>query len=136
MYLAVIKYWMNRPDPPLLLEDRFILEAQALWFKPHHFMFDVLDRKLQQYTDGGLLKYNARDFEDEQNPKRFQELKKSFAVLTLGELEAGFVVCIVPFVLSVFVFIIEWMLTTKNLLIFLLMFKKYFEVAKLEQSVS
>lgn len=54
--------------------------------------------------------------------------------MTFEELEAGFLVCLVPLALSAFIFGMKWLVTLKNLVVFLLIFKKLFEVKDLEQA--
>lgn len=61
--------------------------------------------------------------------------KKPFAVLTIGQLEAGFAVSLVPLVLSAFVLDLEWTLTLRSLIGFLYIFKNYFEVKDFERSM-
>lgn len=124
---------LNRTDRPKLLKDRLMLELKALRIEKHNCFFEAFDRKLQQYIEGGLNDYNSKEFVETNNPKKFEKYKELFAVLTLSELEAGFVVCIVPFLLSILVFCLEWLPTLKNLIVFLFVFKKYFEVKELEQ---
>lgn len=125
---------LNENKPPELLEDRYMLESQGFTFSPHSFFFTTFDRKLQQYIEADLINYNAVIYESFYgNPKRYAEFKEPFAVLTLGELEAGFVVCSVPFILSIFVFVFEWLPTLKNLTITWLVCKKYFQVKDSEQ---
>lgn len=122
---------------PQLLKDRYMLEPQGFFLPPRcHFLFSNFDRKLQQYIEADLINYNAR-IPDEfyGNPKRYAEHKEPFAVLTLGELEAGFVVCIVPFILSILVFGLEWLLTLKNLVIALIICKNYFKSKDSEQKI-
>lgn len=97
---------------------------------PHHCLFDVFDRKLQQYIEADLISYNAQM--DWNNPKKYEEYTEPFAILTLGELEAGFVVCLVPLLFSIVVFILEWLATMKDLVVFLFIFKKYFELTEIE----
>lgn len=134
MYTIVVRQHLNRTKPPQLLKERFMLEARALIFEPFHFLFDAFDRKLQQYIEADLINYNLKDFHERADPKKFEEFNEPFAVLTLEELEAGFVVCMIPLVLSIFVFGFEWLRTMKDLVVFLFIFKKYFEVKTSEQS--
>lgn len=54
--------------------------------------------------------------------------------MILEELEAGFVVCMVPLVISVLVSCFEWMPTAKKLIIFIFIFKKYYEEKKRAES--
>lgn len=127
-----IRNTLNKTDPPKLLEERFLLENRALHYPPNHFLFDIFDRKLQQYIEGDFINYNTRYWTRANDPKKFEEFKEPFAVLTLGELEAGFVVCMVPLALSILVFAFEWIPNLWNLFIAICIFKKYFEVKQLE----
>lgn len=111
-----------------------MLESYSLRLPPHHYMFDIFDRKLQQYIEADLVNYNTREYRENCNPKKYEEFKLPFAVLTFAELEAGFVVSLVPLVLSILIFAFEWLPNLKNLIIFLFVFKKYFEVKSHEQS--
>lgn len=128
--MPVIEAHLNRTVPPKLLKERHMLENRALRFPAYHFLFEVFDRKLQQYIEADLIDFSLRSFQKDQNPKKFEEYKEPFAILTLGELEAGFVVCLVPLVVSILVFGIEWMQTLKALVVFLFIFKHYFELKK------
>lgn len=133
LYPTLIKHQQNRTDPPKLLKDCYMLESRALVFGPNHYFFEIFDQKLQQYIEGDFINFNNRKWMEENNPKRQDENKKPFAVLTLDELEAGFVACIAPFVLSILVFVLEWIRTLKDIMIFFMIFKTLFEVKDLEQ---
>lgn len=127
-FYYVIKYGLNRTDPPKTLKDRLLFDMKALQFEPLHFLLDIFDQKLQQYIEADLINYNNRRWIEDNNPKRFEKYQEPYAILTLGELEAGFVVCMAPLALSVLVFLIEWIPTAKNLLAFHFIFKSFFEV--------
>lgn len=132
-YGNFIRDTLNRIDPPKLLPERFSLEAQVFAFKPQHFLYRVFDRKLQQYIDAGLINSHLWLFKRNNNPSSYSQFKESFAVLTLSELEAGFVICFLPLVFSLFVFCIEWMPTLKNLVVFLFIFRTYFKLKWFDQ---
>lgn len=133
MYNNFIRGKLNLSKPPKLLPDRYMLESIVFAFYPEHYLYNVFDRKLQQYIEADLINYNVRAFKENNNPKKYERFEEPFAVLTLGELEAGFVVCMVPLVLSLFVFLIEWTPTLKDLTVFLFISKTFFEVKKCEQ---
>lgn len=133
MYLPVIRQIMNKTVPPMLLKERLMLEARALVFPRYHFLFKPMDRLLQHFIEADLIGYNTKEFNEKNNPKKFEVHKEAFAILTLSELEAGFVVCLVPLALSIFVLAFEWIATLKNLIVVLFFFKKYFEVKEIEQ---
>lgn len=90
-----------------MLPNRFILEVNSLLIPPLHFLYDMIDRKFQQYVEGDLVNYNIRAWRNKYNPIRFKKHRDPFSVLTLKSLEAGFVVCLIPLVLSILVFVIE-----------------------------
>lgn len=110
-----------------------MLETRALWFHRYHFMYDIFDQKLQQYIEADLINFNALYYKNSNNPKVYEKFEEPFAVLTLAELEAGFVVCLFPLVLSIHVFAFEWMQTVKNFVLCLFIFKTFFEVKQFEQ---
>lgn len=130
----IIRVKLNRIEPPKLLKMRYMLEPRCFLFNSHTFLFEAFDRKLQQYIEGDLVAFNDKHYIEFSNPKKFEVYKEPFAVLTLKELEAGFVVCTIPLTFSILIFAIEWMSTLKNLVVFLFIFKKYFDLKKLEQS--
>lgn len=130
----VIASNLHRTEPPTLLKDHSEVESRSFAFKPFHFFFDVFDRKLQQYVEADLISYNSRKWNEENDPKGFQRHKKPFAVLSLEKLEAGFVVCVLPFAFSIFVFGVEWIVTLKDLAVFIIIFKNYFAAKKREQN--
>lgn len=103
--ISLIVMELHQTRPPKLLEDRFLSTRKSLVFEQFHYMFKIFDRKLQQYIEADLINYNNREWFEEHNPKKHEEYKEPFKVLTLGELEAGFAVCMAPLVLSILVFL-------------------------------
>lgn len=124
---------LHRTEAPKLLQPRFQLEARSLVFMPFHFLFDVFNKKLQQYVEANLCTSSLSYFDERNSIKRYEQFKEAFSVLTLSELKAGFVVCLVPLILCIFVFGMEWMIALKDLLLFLLIFKTYFDLKESEQ---
>lgn len=120
---------LNRSQLPNFLPESFGLESRVFLFPAFHFLFEAFDRKLQQYIEADLINYNIRAW-SENFLERSDDRNEPFAVLKLKDLKAGFVVCLVPLVLSAFVFCIEWLVTIKNLMVFLIIFKKYFDFKK------
>lgn len=91
-------------------------------------LYLTIDRKLQQLSEAGLIDYNTRFWYDRRDPKR-NSVEDGPQVLTLGELEAGFVICIAPLIFSAFVFAVEWMISLKYFLIVRTIFQKFFEMS-------
>lgn len=124
---------LQKTQPPKLLKDRFMLEARSLDFESHHFLYEIFNHKLHQYIEADLVNFHKRFFNERFNLKKFEEFKEPFAVLNLKELEAGFVVCLIPIILSLLVFAIEWLPTLKDLFVFSFIFQNYFYLKKVEQ---
>lgn len=133
-YSLATKKNLKGTEPPKLLPTRYMLEHRVLLVPPLNFFYEIFNRKLQQYFEADLINYNAQYWFEKHNPKRFMTFKETFAVLTLSELEAGFVVCMVPLVISIVWFCIEWIATLKDLVVVLLIFKCLFKVKDLEQT--
>lgn len=112
-----------------------MLDNMVFPFPAHHFLFKVFDKLLQRYIEADLINYNTREWNERYNPKKLEQFEEPFAVLTLQKLEAGFVVCLVPLFLSIFVFCFEWLVVAMNLTVFLLIFGNFFEVKKAEQKI-
>lgn len=127
MYL-VIRFVLNRTEPPRLIQNRFIFGCRGLLFPANHFLFEIFDRKLQQYVEADLISYNILQWNDEDNPEKHVVQMEPFAILTLCQLEAGFVICLASLLLSFLVFCIEWMMNMKDLMIFHFIFKSYFNL--------
>lgn len=130
---SIFREILNKTGPPRLLKNRYMVEMKVLVFNRYHFLFDIFDRKLQQYIEADLINFNINVLYENINPKKFEIIKDSFKVLTLGELEAGFVVCMLPLVFSILVFLIEWVPTLKDFSVFLSIFEIYFVMKKMEQ---
>lgn len=130
---GAMKTRLHKSKPPELMKERYMLESRGFLFGAHQFLFEIFDRKLQQYFEAGLINFNNWEWEKDNIPRKLVDNKKPFAILTLSELEAGFVICLIPFVLSIFVFGLEWMRTLKDLIVFQLIFKTYFAVKIDEQ---
>lgn len=113
MYGMAIRGHLNRTEPPKMLPERFMLEKRALMFPPYHMFYEALDRKIQQLIEDGLIEYHLDQLSEYMNLMRFAKQEEPFKVLTLSELEAGFVVSLVPLVLSIVVFCIERLVAFK-----------------------
>lgn len=127
---------MNKTETPKLLKNRLMIENRAFVFPSPHTFFEVFDRKLQNYIEAGLMNYNVKAWKQQQKLKMLQKVKEPFAVLTLDQLEAAFVVSLAPTFLSFLAFSIEWLVTIKDLIIFLVIFKIYFKTKEFERKCS
>lgn len=120
----------NNIEAPKLLPKRYLLLSEVLLFPQRHFLFEVFDRKIQQVLEADLLSVNLGEVLEGYDARKFKLFKEPFAVLTLSELKAGFVVSIAPLALSLMLFCIEWLVTLKDFLVFRFTFKAYFSMKK------
>lgn len=91
---------------PKILKERYGISMKALIAPNYHRLYHVIDAKLQQLLEAGLIDYSLRYWNDKWNPKRFVA-EDGPQVLTLKDLEAGFVVSLVPLIISVVIFACE-----------------------------
>lgn len=125
---------LNKTEAPKLLSDRYLLQPSVLIFEHHHYLFEVLNKKFEQLLEAHLIEYYIeRDNDEPSYTKRLKKQEKPFKVLTLDELEAGFVVSMAPLVLSFVIFCFEWLSPLKDLLVFLYIFETYYKIRQIEQ---
>lgn len=74
-----------------------------------HRLYHVIDKKIQQLLEGGLIGYNMRYWNERRDLKRLVA-EGGPQLLTLQDLEAGFIICMVPLVVSGLVFVLEVMI--------------------------
>lgn len=125
---------LNKTKAPKLLPDRYMLQPTVMAFRPRNFLSEVFDRKIQQLLEANLIEhYIESDNEKTFHMKNLKKGEQLFKVLTLDELKAGFVVSFAPLLLSLVVFCFEWLVTLKDLFVFLITFKTYFRMKKHKQ---
>lgn len=109
------------------LDDRVLLELIVLVVEPHQKLFDLIDRKMQQFFEGGMFNFYNSRYSRIFDKNRYEEYEEPFKVLTFDELEAGFVVCFVPLLFGLIVFGMEWFLVAKDLILYRIIFEALFE---------
>lgn len=124
---------INTSVAPKLLENRYMFNQEVLLFRQRHFLFEIFDKKIQQLLEAHLM--DSYLFRNNMNLllKKFAKAEQPYKVLTLGELEAGFVVSTAPLILSLVMFWFEWIARLKDLLVVLSIFKTYFKIRHMEQ---
>lgn len=102
-----------------LLKSRLFLKTFGMMFPRNHKLFSIFDTKVQQLFEAGLIDHYASEYyKDVMNQKLFAHLyQRGPEVLTLQHLKAGFMVCFVPFSLSVIAFLSEWIIKFKEYLV-------------------
>lgn len=125
--IYAFKRMLNFTTFPKLLETGFSNSFSCVHGEVNNLFWQILASRLQKLVEAGLIDYNMRYWIDAINPKLFEVVSEP-KVLTLDELEAGFVVCMAPLVISAVVFCFEWLITFKNFIVFYFMLKKMYEV--------
>lgn len=124
---AAYESLFNLKSVPKMLDLRHSGSFYYVFSEVNHMFSGVFAKQLQQLVEAGLISYYMKYWYDENNPKRWK-VTKGPKVLTLKELEAGFVVCIVSLSISAGVFCLEWLMALKDLIVFHFIFKKFFEI--------
>lgn len=109
-----------------LIGDKILTESTILVVEPHNKFFDFIDQKIQLMLEGGIF-YEHVNMRERFGMQKF-EFIESFKILTFDELEAGFVICFVPLVLTIAMFCLEWMIVFKDFIIFRCIFDKFFKI--------
>lgn len=99
---------------------------QCVCLAANDVLSEILPKKLQQLNEAGLIEYYMRYYFDAVS-KIVLRTESGSKVLTLEELEAGFVVCMIPMGISLVAFCIEWLITLKHLTVYQFIFKKLFD---------
>lgn len=110
------------------LEERMFLETYVLMFPTHHRFYDSFNRKFRKMLEAGLFDFYVRELHEFLKRKVQQKPEQPFKVLTLEELEAGFVVSLFPLLLAVVVFCLEWLVLLKNLFLVSCVFSAYYHL--------
>lgn len=109
-----------------ILNDRIMLERIASDVLPHNKLFDLIDRKMQQFFEGGLInRFMIADLRI-LDKNRFRKFEDPFKILNLEELEAGFVISFAPLLLAVAAFGFEWLTVLKHFIIQKCIFEAFF----------
>lgn len=98
---------LNRAEPPLLLKDRVNVDVKAMALPRDNRYFKIFNKKIFQLFEAGLFDQYGNQLMERRNIKKYEEYTEPFKILTLDELEAGFVVCIVPLLFSAAAFCCE-----------------------------
>lgn len=115
--IYAFKIMLNFTISPKLLEERFSGSFFCVYGEVNNLFWQILATKLQQLVEAGLIDYNMRLWIDVINIKRWK-VESGPKVLTLEELEAGFVICLISIVISAVAFCFEWLITLKTFIVF------------------
>lgn len=113
-----------------ILNDRILLEMRMLAAKKHNKLFDAIDRKIQQMFEGALFAPVVVWLNEILDKKMYEKGKVPFKVLTFDELEAGFVICFMPLLSTIFVFCSEWIVVLKDYILVKSIFDVFFKIQR------
>lgn len=116
-----------------MLKERLFLLVAGSGFPKNHKLFEIFDKKLQQMHEAGLIEFLNRivkTFAESGQYRKYQEDPNEKKVLTLKSLEAGFVIWLTSLSLSIVMFICEWIIRMRDLVVF----KNVFEAFTREQT--
>lgn len=109
-----------------ILRETVYVRMVVMHFKESRTL-DVFDTKIEQILEAGLIDYLDKDYSEYVNPKRYEHLHpKGPEVLTLEHLRAGFIIWLVSVSFALFVFIAEWVVRLKDLLIYYYLFSAFY----------
>lgn len=111
-----------------IFDERLYGEMFGLKLTYFHYLYEVLDRKLQQMFVGGIIEHYNSEYYDYLNIKRYEHLHPSGPqILTLEHLRAGFVVWLVSVIFAILTFGWEWIMVLFDYVISRFIFEAYFE---------
>lgn len=89
-----------------ILKERLMADHKIIYFPAHSRFFNPFNEKFKQMLEAGLFGLFIQEAIDSIN-KTVQEPAEPFKVLTLEELEAGFVICMIPLMFATIIFCLE-----------------------------
>lgn len=109
------------------LQQRIAVEMLCLEFSTDTLV-DAFDEKIQQLVTGGFVSFFERQNIESCKPKRFEQFydERGPKVLSVKNLEAGFVVWIVTVLFAMCSFVGEWILTFFEYLLIKQVFTAYY----------
>lgn len=110
------------------LKESLMTDSNVLYLPAHSIFFNLFNEKFKQMFEAGLFNFYIREITVGFVEKSLKVFKEPFQVLTLEELEAGFVVSLIPLLFAIAVFCVEWMIVLKDLMIMKNIFQVFYEM--------
>lgn len=121
--------WSKNKLMERIMEHKVSGSTKKLVFPRHHRFFDAFNRKIDQLVTAGIVEHLAKSFEHEIIPKSLFKIKReNYQAMSLAHLEAGFVVWLVSLLFPTTAFIIEWIMTLKEFIVFKCCYKLYMKI--------
>lgn len=95
-----------------ILSENIITLRCGMAFPRDHRLFPIIDKKIEQLITGGILNYYQDDLLEFLKPKRYEHLyPKMLRVVSMKDLEEGFVVWLISVSVACIAFVFEWLMT-------------------------
>jgi hypothetical protein len=108
-----------------LVRNILPVEMNSIYFPPNHDFFEVFDEKIQQLFTAGIVNHFVDEYKKYENLKRYKHLYPDGPrVLSLMDLEAGFVIWLASISFAMVVFVIEWMIRIRRWFVFVHVLKQ------------
>lgn len=116
-----------------VLQERLQSNLYVLYFYAHDRFFESFNEKFKQMFEAGLFDQYIREvIELYIRNIPHGQLEEPFKVLTLEELEAGFVVSVAPLFLAIAIFCLEWIVKAKDFVVVICIFQAFFKTRQVE----
>lgn len=115
-----------------ILQERNRGDHDVLYFPAHHRFYHTFNEKFKQMSEAGLIGHFIQEAKEMYIRNTPQEHVEPFKELTLEELEAGFVVSVVPLLVATVVFCSEWIVASKNLIVLFCILRAFFALKETE----
>jgi hypothetical protein len=133
-----------------VLRDTLYGEPLGLLFYRNDPLLPLLNHKLHQLFDCGIVQHLVSQYDKYLDPNYYKRpllLTKEYLheiypkmhpsgpkVLSMEQLEAGFVVCFFPLVLSLLAFLFEWLATLRLYVVMIYALSAYFKEQNIKES--
>lgn len=117
LVLNIIHYRIYRSgfSSLVLLDENVMSSCRAMNFPPFSPFYEEFNGKVSRMISGGLIEYWYSNYLGLKKAIRVDEIGPE--ILTMEHLEIGFVICLIPMVLSILVFISELLAYHRKILI-------------------
>lgn len=113
---------------PRLHKERINLNSFGMVIPRNHKLYEIIDEKIQQLFTAGLVDFYSNEFFKYESKKRYDHLYHDKPqVLTMKNLEAGFVIWLASLSLTLIAFVCEWFIRIMEFVIYKSIFKAFYE---------
>lgn len=101
-----------------ILKEKIHTEMCGVEIEANHNFFEVIENKIQQLVDCGLIDYYSKKWPDWLNFKRYSHLyPQDPEVLTLNILEVGFIIWLCSLLFAIIAFAMEWLIRIREYIV-------------------